>query len=249
MKAASKVAKFSGAVDPKTDTPITAAAPAPPPPHRHSRRHCLGRAAAALSPRAPGPQNQRARVRAHVWSLWLGIGGRVVAPPLNRTGPCLFKPLRPQTGLRARGTDADEEEEDDEDVDDGDDGEGEGRDDLAEGVEAAEEADDAEGAEDADEAGGLVGHDDGEEGHDDDEGVQPRPAAPPARAPPDRHPYIRCRAAKGVRAQEGGCMRKRGWDGRLQHQRGSQGNGSTEIPTHTAFWFGLRSTSHWREKE
>ena len=80
--------------------------------------------------------------------------------------------------LRPLRTDADEEDEDDEDVDDGDDGEGEGRDDLAEGLEAAEEADDAEGAEDADEAGGLVGHDDGEEGHDDDEGVQPRPAVP-----------------------------------------------------------------------
>ena len=159
--------------------------------------------------RHPAPQNRRARTRGRKagptqYSPGPPIAstptptrrrGQGCSPPLNRTAPtCLFEPLRPQAGLRPRGTDADEEEEDDEDVDDGDDGEGEGRDDLAEGLEAAEEADDAEGAEDADEAGGLVGHDDGEEGHDDDEGVQPRPAAPRARSlrPKPVHPLQGC---------------------------------------------------------
>ncbi len=72
-------------------------------------------------------------------------------------------------------TDADEEEEDEEDVEDGEEGHGEGRDDLAEGLDAAEDADDAEGAEDAHDAGGLCADDGGDEGGDDDEGVEDAP--------------------------------------------------------------------------
>ena len=57
----------------------------------------------------------------------------------------------------------------------GHDGEGEGGEDLAEGLEAAEEAENAQGAHDARDAGGLVGEDEGDERHADDEHVEPAP--------------------------------------------------------------------------
>ena len=72
-------------------------------------------------------------------------------------------------------TDTEEDEEDEEDLADGDDGEGEGGEDLAEGLEAAEEAEYAQGAHDAGDAGGLVGEDEGDERHADDEHVEPAP--------------------------------------------------------------------------
>ena len=73
------------------------------------------------------------------------------------------------------GTYAEEDEEDEEDLADGHEGEGEGGEDLAEGLEAAEEAEHAKGAHDAHDARRLVGEDQGDEGHADDEHVEPAP--------------------------------------------------------------------------
>ena len=81
-------------------------------------------------------------------------------------------------GRRRRGderTDAEEDEEDDEDLADGHEGEGEGGEDLAEGLEAAEEAEHTKGAHDAHNARRLIGEDEGDEGHADDEHVEPAP--------------------------------------------------------------------------
>ena len=72
-------------------------------------------------------------------------------------------------------TDAKEDEENEKDLADGHDGEGEGGEDLAEGLEAAEEAEHTKGAHDAHNARRLIGEDEGDEGHADDEHVEPAP--------------------------------------------------------------------------
>ena len=79
-------------------------------------------------------------------------------------------------GDRCTGrTDAEQDEQDEEDLADGHDGEGEGGEDLAEGLESAEEAQNAQGAHDSRDARRLVGEDERDEGHADDEHVQPAP--------------------------------------------------------------------------
>jgi hypothetical protein len=120
--------------------------------------------------------NEKHGVRARVWHSIVPLAPcrSRATTTLHRGGVFLGDSAREEERQRAlRLTDHCDDEHDEEGVAHGNERHGEGGEDLLAGLEAAEEADDANGAEDAD---GEVEGAECDEGHEDDERVEYRPA-------------------------------------------------------------------------